>query len=68
MNSVMIEILKFVQYNHIFLLLIFVYCLYTDLHLGVLCIFLSSLDTILNRLYDNSLNIIICGEFNISYL
>ena len=30
--------------------------------------FLSSLDTILNRLYNNSLNIIICGDFNINYL
>ena len=30
--------------------------------------FLSSLDTILNRLYNNTLNIIICGDFNINYL
>jgi hypothetical protein len=30
--------------------------------------FLSSLDTILSRLYNNSLNIIICGDFNINYL
>ena len=30
--------------------------------------FLSSLDTILNRLYNNMLNIIICGDFNINYL
>jgi hypothetical protein len=29
--------------------------------------FLSSLDTILNRLYNNTLNIIICGDFNINY-
>ena len=30
--------------------------------------FLSSHDTILNRLYNNTLNIIICGDFNINYL
>ena len=35
---------------------------------GRLMHFLSSLDTILNRLYNNSLNIIICGDFNINYL
>jgi len=30
--------------------------------------FLSSLDTILNQLYNSSLNIIICGDFNINCL
>jgi len=30
--------------------------------------FLSSLDSILNLLYNNSLNFIICGVFNINYL
>jgi len=30
--------------------------------------FLSSLDSILNLLYNNSLNFIICGDFNINYL
>jgi arginine deiminase len=30
--------------------------------------FLNSLDSILNRLYNNALNIIICGDFNINYL
>jgi exonuclease III len=30
--------------------------------------FLSSLDSVLNQLYYNSLNIIICGDFNINYL
>jgi hypothetical protein len=35
---------------------------------GSLMHFLSSLDTILSRLYNNSLNIIIFGDFNINYL
>ena len=30
--------------------------------------FLNSLDSILNRLYNNALNIIICGDININYL
>jgi hypothetical protein len=30
--------------------------------------FLSSLETILNQLYANSINIIICGDININYL
>jgi exonuclease III len=30
--------------------------------------FLSSLDSILNQLYNNSSNFIICGDFNINYL
>jgi len=30
--------------------------------------FLSSVDTILNRLYNNSVNIIICGDLNVNYL
>ena len=30
--------------------------------------FLSSLESILNQLYTNSINIIICGDININYL
>ena len=30
--------------------------------------FLHSLDNILNRIYDNHTNIIICGDFNVNYL
>ena len=30
--------------------------------------FLHSLDNILNRIYDNHTNIIICGDFSVNYL
>jgi hypothetical protein len=35
---------------------------------GNFLLFLSTLDSILTRLFTNSLNIVICGDFNINYL
>jgi len=46
----------------------FVYYLSTDLQLEIFLLFLHTLDSILDRLFTNSLNIIICGDFNINYL
>ena len=34
---------------------------------GNFMLFLSSLDTILDRIFTNSLNVVICGDFNINY-
>jgi len=52
--------------------------LHISLVLCILCVYrppagkftypLSSLDSILNQLYTNSINIIICGDININYI
>jgi hypothetical protein len=67
MNFVKIKTWKSVQWNYTFLLLYYVFCVSIGL-LGNFSYFVSSLESILNQLYKNSIHIIICGDININYL
>ena len=52
---------------HISAFVLCILCVYRP-PTGNFSYFLSSLESILNQLYTNSINIIICGDRNINYL
>ena len=52
---------------HISSFVLHILCVYRP-PTGNFSYFLSSLDSFLNQLYTNCINIIICGDININYL
>ena len=68
MDFVEIKTLKFLLCNYTFLLLNFIFCVSIGPPTGNFSYFLSSLGSVLNQIYSNSVNIIICGDININYL
>jgi exonuclease III len=52
---------------HFSSIIFYILCVYRP-PTGNFSYFLSSLESVLNQIYSNSINIIICGDININYL